>query len=297
MKITLFHIFLIFVQIILSAQNFDPNLYNCYEYNLTDGTYCKIFDQLERTISDPRGEKLAPSKYFQISINGIEDTIDKSIYNYSVKDVMFEDLDNDQVVECIIHVTGVDRFEANFIESYYIYSLNENSIDEIGIIKGSYSMDDGVRNYERDYSFSDYFNEFKVIKIIDVGSEPPYNALPYNYYYFDIDQNKYIAELNEENAAPKKYNLSKFERNYYSSINWLESKYEYSLNDDNINVRDKPTLNSNVIFQVGSSDKVFILDRTFEKYEIDNFGTNFWYRVQTKDGKDGWIFGAFLLLK
>lgn len=85
----------------------------------------------------------------------------------------------------------------------------------------------------------------------------------------------------------------------------MESTYFYSnavLNDSRVNVREKPTLDGEKMFQLSKGQPVRIYLRSSKKMTIGDL-TDYWYCVRKLDTtyesemSTGWIFGAYLDLE
>jgi uncharacterized protein YgiM (DUF1202 family) len=63
------------------------------------------------------------------------------------------------------------------------------------------------------------------------------------------------------------------------------------VNDDNVNVRSAPDVNSAVIGQLNLDTEVTVREETVQSYKVNDI-TDKWYHIE--EPLDGWIFGAFL---
>jgi hypothetical protein len=65
---------------------------------------------------------------------------------------------------------------------------------------------------------------------------------------------------------------------------------------DGLNLRKAPSLKSETIEQLGLYEAVSFLNKKSEKPEEVNLGTetvtDYWVKIRTKSGKEGWVFGA-----
>lgn len=66
------------------------------------------------------------------------------------------------------------------------------------------------------------------------------------------------------------------------------------INASNVNVRNEPTIfNSEVITKLNYGDEVEVIAKTKKEYEVNNYGSDYWYYIKRKD-KSGWVFGKLL---
>lgn len=65
---------------------------------------------------------------------------------------------------------------------------------------------------------------------------------------------------------------------------------------DGLNMRKEPNLKSGVVARLKLNEAVYFLNKKSEKPEEINLGyekvTDYWIKIRTKSGKDGWVFGA-----
>jgi hypothetical protein len=61
-----------------------------------------------------------------------------------------------------------------------------------------------------------------------------------------------------------------------------------------VNVRDKPGLSSNVLFQLEDGHQVSVTAVTNESEMVDDIYDNWYYITSATDEKSGWVFGAYL---
>lgn len=65
---------------------------------------------------------------------------------------------------------------------------------------------------------------------------------------------------------------------------------------DGLNMRKEPKLKSDVVARLKLNEAVYFLNKKSEKPEEINLGyekvTDYWVKIRTKSGKDGWVFGA-----
>jgi uncharacterized protein YgiM (DUF1202 family) len=66
--------------------------------------------------------------------------------------------------------------------------------------------------------------------------------------------------------------------------------YLLLVNDDNVNVRDMPSLIGKVVGTVSTGDSVTVTEQTTETYDIAG-DKDRWYKITSPEG---WVFGAFL---
>lgn len=65
---------------------------------------------------------------------------------------------------------------------------------------------------------------------------------------------------------------------------------------DGLKVRKEPNLKSDVVTRLKLDESVYFLNKKSEKPEEINLGyekvTDYWVKIRTKAGKEGWVFGA-----
>lgn len=65
---------------------------------------------------------------------------------------------------------------------------------------------------------------------------------------------------------------------------------------DGLKLRKEPNLKSSVVTKLKLDEQVFFLNKKSEKPEEINLGyekvTDYWVKIRTKSGKEGWVFGA-----
>ena len=65
---------------------------------------------------------------------------------------------------------------------------------------------------------------------------------------------------------------------------------------DGLKVRKEPNLKSEVVTRLKLDEQIFFLNKKSEKPEEINLGyekvTDYWVKIRTKSGKEGWVFGA-----
>lgn len=63
-----------------------------------------------------------------------------------------------------------------------------------------------------------------------------------------------------------------------------------------LKVRKEPNLKSEVVTRLKLDEQIFFLNKKSEKPEEINLGyetvTDYWVKIRTKSGKEGWVFGA-----
>jgi hypothetical protein len=72
-----------------------------------------------------------------------------------------------------------------------------------------------------------------------------------------------------------------------------DAAYSCVINDDQVRLRGGPYLESVIITHLNRGEKAGIIDRTTKKERLENREA-YWYRVRLQDGRDGWVFGAYV---
>ena len=65
------------------------------------------------------------------------------------------------------------------------------------------------------------------------------------------------------------------------------------LNDSKVRLRQEPVLNSKLSALLDKGEKVLVNAKFPEPYEIDGESW-YWYKVETSNGKTGWVYGKYL---
>jgi hypothetical protein len=67
------------------------------------------------------------------------------------------------------------------------------------------------------------------------------------------------------------------------------------INDSKVRVRNEPLLTAAIVSQLEKGDSVTVLSRSATRVPVGST-SNYWYRVRTADGREGWTYGAFVTL-
>lgn len=98
-------------------------------------------------------------------------------------------------------------------------------------------------------------------------------------------------------AVNEKGNKIAIELNDYdgneSGLIFFNVIYAGVINDFRVRLRVEPNLESDIISFFYEDDKVDILDRSDEKYEIDGESW-YWYKVRSGSYPEGWVYGKYL---
>lgn len=62
---------------------------------------------------------------------------------------------------------------------------------------------------------------------------------------------------------------------------------------DNLRIRSKPSINSEIVGNLAKLSEITLYEESVHKDTIDNIESP-WYKTKTADGKDGWVFGAYV---
>lgn len=65
------------------------------------------------------------------------------------------------------------------------------------------------------------------------------------------------------------------------------------INNEHVDLRENPNVESSVLKQLNKYDEIAILERSADKEKSGNVKA-YWYRIQTKEGSYGWIYGLHL---
>ncbi len=67
------------------------------------------------------------------------------------------------------------------------------------------------------------------------------------------------------------------------------------INDDRVRYRSGPSTGAEILGMFNKHDKVKVVELSKEKAVIDG-QEHYWYKVRTRDGKDVWVYGAYLTI-
>ncbi|MBB6482706.1 SH3 domain-containing protein [Spirochaeta isovalerica] len=272
------------------SQDFNLSEYSKSVLLLSDN--CSVIDYRKILQNSENEYSFDDLNYLEIDINGTKLISEYGSLGRQYTDVFLEDLNNDSFPEVFVKFKTMIGFYAGKRESLSIYELKNSTIEYIGFIELARSEDDGDRFYQYLDNQQYFKNNYRIIKTVSKDSKPPYNADPFIFYYFDELSQRYIKE---ESANHQSF-LSQFKREYETGKKHFETDNLYFINDNHINVRNAIGLDSQVLFQVNNLDKVYLLDRSYIVYSVNNLSENYWYKIKTLDGKEGWMFGEYLLL-
>ena len=62
---------------------------------------------------------------------------------------------------------------------------------------------------------------------------------------------------------------------------------------DNLRIRSKPSITSEIVGNLTKLSEITLYEESAHKDTIDNIESP-WYKTQTADGKDGWVFGGYV---
>jgi hypothetical protein len=141
------------------------------------------------------------------------------------------------------------------------------------------------------FAYKNEFNSFKlVIKSRWVGFE--YADIDMNFFWVgDIDGKipsyYYLIEFTREDSDIK-YSCKILEE---VNINGFSINYG-KVNDDNVNLRENPSLDNKIINRINSNEIVRVLDISEETMEIDNM-IDYWFKIE-HENIEAWIYGYYL---
>jgi hypothetical protein len=82
-------------------------------------------------------------------------------------------------------------------------------------------------------------------------------------------------------------------REYVDSLGYLFHPVTGSLNDTEVRVRENANLEAPVLGKLSTGDKVDVMDRSGDKMKVGRM-EDWWYKVRTAAGLEGWVYGAYL---
>jgi hypothetical protein len=101
----------------------------------------------------------------------------------------------------------------------------------------------------------------------------------------------------KENTTTTEKNAQQTTENKKAQTNTEKNAVLY-VTIDGWKLRSKPSLKGEVITKLKLNEEVFFLNKKSEKQEEISLGyekvTDYWVKVRTKSGKEGWVFGAGL---
>jgi hypothetical protein len=72
-------------------------------------------------------------------------------------------------------------------------------------------------------------------------------------------------------------------------------KQNGTMNDNRVRLRAKPGLKGDTLSFLNTGDTVVIIDKSPEKQQIDGMH-EYWYKVQTDNRPDGWVYGKYITI-
>jgi hypothetical protein len=117
--------------------------------------------------------------------------------------------------------------------------------------------------------------------------------IPDLYTIDDSNKTKVFAVNHRTNqiAVVGFYELKKFEPGLYIYRVLADGE----INDDRVRYRSGPSTSAEILGMFNKNDKVKVIELSKEKAVIDG-QEHYWYKVRTRDGKDVWVYGAYLTI-
>jgi uncharacterized protein YgiM (DUF1202 family) len=117
--------------------------------------------------------------------------------------------------------------------------------------------------------------------------------IPDLYTIDDSNKTKVFAVNHRTNqiAVVGFYELKKFEPGLYIYRVLADGE----INDDRVRYRSGPSTSAEILGMFNKHDKVKVIELSKEKAVIDG-QEHYWYKVRTRDGKDVWVYGAYLTI-
>lgn len=72
-----------------------------------------------------------------------------------------------------------------------------------------------------------------------------------------------------------------------------DEKNIFQITNNNVNFRREANLTSQILGQLNSGDQVKVVQKGEKKEKIGKW-ENYWYKIKTQSGIEGWIFGQFI---
>jgi len=191
------------------------------------------------------------------------------------------------------------------------------------IRKLTYNYSEGCANDDY-FKYTEYFDEkgkllFHFYSKYDMGKEIPQN---YGSSYFfngellkkecqDINGKSYKYPSPYNDKLKNRYDFcfhpstkdikTHFKLDQIISFNKKISNQYYYINSTNVNIRKKPTLESEVVLKLNPFEMVKIIS-VGKKEKISFWGEHNWFKIKylqssyngKENNKEGWVFGAFL---
>lgn len=101
-----------------------------------------------------------------------------------------------------------------------------------------------------------------------------------NIYFFDADVNR------------KVYELKRVANNWWAELG-VDKRTVGVVTDNRVRIREKPNTSSSIVGYVYENEYAWVLEQSKETETIGG-STAPWIKVRMTDGREGWVFGAFL---
>ena len=71
------------------------------------------------------------------------------------------------------------------------------------------------------------------------------------------------------------------------------NKKTFTITSNNVNFRRYANLTSQILGQLNNGDRVEVVQKGDKKEKIGQWN-NYWYKIKTQQGIEGWVFGQFI---
>jgi len=125
------------------------------------------------------------------------------------------------------------------------------------------------------------------------GTKKQIQEIPYLFTIDDSNKKNLFAVNHRTNqmAVVGFYDLKKFEPGLYIYRVLADGE----INDDRVRYRSGPSTGAEILGMFNKNDKVKVIELSKEKAAIGG-QEHYWYKVRTRDGKDVWVYGAYLTI-
>ncbi|WP_277055636.1 SH3 domain-containing protein [Treponema socranskii] len=191
----------------------------------------------------------------------------------------------------VVDIPNSRFYMFNYTDKETLDEANKAWLEEF-LFKIGFSTDMFIRNTNK-ANFYEYTDKVDKNKIISLKNE---KGLP---VYF-INELDYPVRISKKDTilCQSSFVVDDFS---YMALNIFLYKINFEprlpqnavLNDSRVRLRSSPDLSGKTLALLNKGDALKVTDRSEEKYTIDGESW-YWYKVETDDYPDGWIYGKYL---
>ena len=271
-----------------------------YEYDVASGTMTELVTNIE-AFKDFKNKfkyfinlsKYIKYKYFKykvpsVLLHGDRFTEDESVI-YTEKDGLYlhKIKDYDSYRGVLLAQGEINRL--------YLVPYDGTTCGEP--IETTYTIDSSNRLVWGKYILGfgkNYLEPFVDSVALWFGTTKQLQEIPYLYTIDDENKTNLFAvnhRTNQIAVVGFYYELKKIESGLYIYRVLADGE----INDDRVRYRSGPSTSAEILGMFNKNDKVKVVELSKEKAVI-NGQEHYWYKVRTRDGKDVWVYGAYLTI-